>query len=1055
MLIGSNSKYLLKQTRAKAKMYEYNVPNELHIAVEDNLDELLLIAIAAIGNISAQVLHENNPYRIIPTDKKEELKFASHYFDAFLQSKLPPNYPEYYLILGAVAYYLCDFNGSSKVMADMIDATTINLNCNGIEKFLTLLLQDKLDSNKLSSTNCESPYIDYLLQVMKAYEACFRHHKTPKLDFILNFRTLIYSQGSPRELLLTDSLLAILLIKIERSATNLLPAYSGLAREYWDGMLNNPKSIHELWPAQIRLGEAGVFSGKSAIIQMPTSSGKTTSMSIAIRSSFLSGRASMAIVVAPFRSLCREISADISNDFSDDPHVHINEFSDIPEMDDLRALLSLNGVDSKNILVLTPEKLLYLLRQDNELIEDVGLVIFDEAHMFDDASRGAQYELLISSIILYLKPGTQKLLISAVIPNASQINEWFSSGEGAVIADNSIRATEKSVAIADWQMFQSEQYGYLYFVNPENPNDLEFFVPRIIDIKPLKQLKRNEKERFFPAVNFQTSKVEHNDIAIYLALKLNHNGGVAIFCGRKDTVDGVLKRILEINARGIDISAFCKQVTCCEHQKIARLIKENYGQDNVYYKAALKGVFAHHRGISNGIRIATEYAMKRNLIKCIVCTSTLAQGVNLPIRYLIISGIYQAQERIKVRDFHNLIGRAGRAGLYTEGTILLSETFVYSRRNMPRDNWRWREYLKMLNSSNSESCLSQLLLLVRPERFEISYNNYVEYDFYNLALFRYQHADEYENTVRNLCLNYSESYPSKSFIFENTIYKLNQSLDAIESYLLSFLTTENDTQDISTLVSGTFGYFLSNEEEKQRMINLFLTIKKYLTEKITNSNKRAVFSRTLLGIDQLVEIEQWVTNNSMALINCETTTEILQILMPQLIKYSNNKTVKAVVTTDELSRVASLWISGISYNQILEYAIENDIKIIRRKKKASVQLEDIIDICDEGFGYAATLIINAISDLLQFQNSESEDACKLMSELSRQMRYGLPTRKSIVIYESGFSDRVISLRLSEKLRGFRISTKKQFKEIAHEQKEVLMDMLSDYPQIFSDRMSEL
>lgn len=177
--------------------------------------------------------------------------------------------------------------------------------------------------------------------------------------------------------------------------------------------------------------------------------------------------------------------------------------------------------------------------------------------------------------------------------------------------------------------------------------------------------------------------------------------------------------------------------------------------------------------------------------------------------------------------------------------------------------------------------------------------------------------------------------------------------------------------------------------------------------------------------------------------------------MPQLIKYSNNKSVKAIVATDELSRVASLWISGISYNQILEYAIENDMKIIRRKKKASVQLEDIIDICDEGFGYAATLIINAISDLLQFQNSESEDTCKLMSELSRQMRYGLPSRKSIIIYESGFSDRAISLRLSEKLKGFRIATKKQFKEIAHEQKEVLMDILSDYPQIFSDRMSEL
>ena len=93
MLIGKNSKYLLKQTRSKAKMYEYSVPDELHIAVDNNANELLLIAIAAIGNISAQVLHENNPYRTIPVDKKEELEFASHYFDAFLQSKLDLNHP--------------------------------------------------------------------------------------------------------------------------------------------------------------------------------------------------------------------------------------------------------------------------------------------------------------------------------------------------------------------------------------------------------------------------------------------------------------------------------------------------------------------------------------------------------------------------------------------------------------------------------------------------------------------------------------------------------------------------------------------------------------------------------------------------------------------------------------------------------------------------------------------------------------------------------------------------------------------------------------------------
>lgn len=125
---------------------------------------------------------------------------------------------------------------------------------------------------------------------------------------------------------MTDALLAILLIKIERSALKLLPEYSGLPRRDWEGMLQNKKNIHELWPAQIRLGEAGVFSGKSAIIQMPTSSGKTTSMSIAIRAAFLGERTHLAVVVAPFRRYA-EISNDIANDFIDNPNVHINVLS--------------------------------------------------------------------------------------------------------------------------------------------------------------------------------------------------------------------------------------------------------------------------------------------------------------------------------------------------------------------------------------------------------------------------------------------------------------------------------------------------------------------------------------------------------------------------------------------------------------------------------------------------------------------------------------------------------------------------------------------------------
>lgn len=1054
MLIGSNSKYLLKQTRSKAKMYEYNVPSKLHIAVEDNANELLLIAIAAIGNISAQVLNENNPYRIIPTDKKTELEFASHYFDAFMQSKLDPRYPQYYLLLGAIAYYLCDYAGSAKVMANMITIQELDLGCSGIEKVLAILLQDKVNDDSLTELDSKTPYSRYLAQIIKAYNLWFHQHKTAELGFFKEFRSLIYSQGSPRELLLTDALLAILLIKIERSALNLLPIYSGLPTNVWEGMLQNKKNLHELWPAQIRLGEAGIFSGKSAIIQIPTSSGKTTSMSITIQAAFLSGRTSTAVVVAPFRSLCREISVDITNDFLGDPKVHVNALSDVLEMDELLELLESFGEESKNILVLTPEKLLYLLRQDIELIIGTGLIIFDEAHMFDDVSRGAQYELLITTIIMYLGEDAQRLLLSAVIPNATQINNWFTSGEGAVIADNSIRATEKSIAIADWEISRKEQYGYLYFLDSENHNDLEFYVPRIIDIQSLNKLKKNEKPRFFPSVNFQTAKVEYNDIAIYLALKLNHNGGVAVFCGRKDTADGVLRRITEIKDRGIDISSFREHVADDEHKKIARLIKENYGQDNIYFEAALMGVFTHHRGISNGIRIATEYAMKGNLIRCIVCTSTLAQGVNLPIRYLIISSLYQAQEKIKVRDFHNLIGRAGRAGIYTEGTILLSETFVYSKRSISKDKWRWRGYLEMLDSSNSESCFSQLLLLVHPESFEVSYDTTVTYDFYKLALVRYNHAGRYEKAVATLVEQFEEKYPSKLFSFKSAIDRVNRSLDAIESYLLSFLTEDNE-QDLDLLVSSTFGYSLANEEEKERMRTLFSTIRDYLLDTVNTTDKRAVFSHTLLGIKQLLELEKWVNENSGELINCETISEILHMIIPKIVEYSDNKCLKAVVTKSEILDIANMWINGMSYKQILDYTIEKNVKIIRRKKEAEIQLGEIIDICDDGFGYSSTLIINAISELLRANYEECQDSCKLIAELSKRMRYGLPTKKSIIIYESGFADRVVSLKLTAELPGISIKTKRQFQRVSKKRKDRLLEVLTGFPRIFYDTMSEM
>ena len=94
-----------------------------------------------------------------------------------------------------------------------------------------------------------------------------------------------------------------------------LPKYSGLSKREWINTLKKKNFIKEFWPAQHLLGKADILKGESAIVQMPTSAGKTKSTELIIRSAFLSGRATLAVIVAPFRALCNEIKNTLADAF--------------------------------------------------------------------------------------------------------------------------------------------------------------------------------------------------------------------------------------------------------------------------------------------------------------------------------------------------------------------------------------------------------------------------------------------------------------------------------------------------------------------------------------------------------------------------------------------------------------------------------------------------------------------------------------------------------------------------------------------------------------------
>lgn len=1034
MLIGKTSEYLLKKTRAKAKMFEYNVPSDLHIPVEKNVEDLMLITIGLLGDISAAIIDEDDEHI---NELKIQISFVSRYFDSYYNSHMHMNEDKYLLLMASVAYYFGEYNGSSLVLANQLDIKALDLETDGIEKLILWLLKNQYKDDFVT----ENQICNDIISKIRNYFL-----KGIEIDGqeLTKFRERIYKFGSPRELLFMDIVIAIVIKKVKNSSFELLPKYTSVEREVWKSIVLNSNFIKELWPSQRILGENGIYKGKSGVIQLPTSAGKTKAISLIIRSSFLTGKTDMATIVAPYRALCREISLDMSKDFSDDENVVVNEISDVMEFSEEFLELLINDVpNKKSIIVVTPEKLIYLLRQDPEIIKSIGVLIFDEGHLFDDPTRGTVYELLISTIISYVQQDIQKVLISAVIPNADQINDWLNGKDGVIVSNNNIQASERSTAFFDWYLFKNQPYGYLYFVESKNSIEEEFYVPRVITITKLNRLPREKKDRYFPEVTFSKRKTNSGDISIYLALKLCHNGGVAIFCGTKVSVVNIMDRFLKIGLRGYNITSIKEVSNVDELERLKTLIGENYGITNSYYLCADKGIFAHHANIANGIKISVEYAMKTQLIKLVICTSTLAQGVNLPIKYLLISSAFQAGEEIKVRDFHNLIGRTGRAGFYTEGSIILTEDFVYNDRN----SWKKKKYGKLLNADNSEDCVSDLLGAIKSINIE---QGFLDPEYIIDAY--YEGKDQFDVYINSLNEEIEKMWDinrvdrAKSDL-KKSIYNITCILKSLESFILS-ITSENSVvsnDDLIQIVKTTLAYYLASDEEKSKLISLFLKVNNNISKMVQSKEKRIVLGKTLLGINESVQMDKWVLDHQTELEKTSEIKQFLKLIFPIITELNSYKKLKKYENVSDLIGVMLLWIKGCTFIEILQYMHDENIRIYKIRSYKEVTIDDVVDLCETCFGYQCSLLISALEEIIK-NSLNFPEAVSILNQLARKMKYGLSSETEIFLYEMGFADRVVVQKISKII--LQATNKLKLKDSLKRHYEEVNKLLDCYPAYF-------
>ncbi|AKZ61708.1 hypothetical protein F506_02605 [Herbaspirillum hiltneri N3] len=1032
-----NSRRYFGITRSKGKMYELGLPEESHIAVPDGVEPAALFPLA-IGTLMDAAAALNDAVDVesgLGQDLRDEIGFAASFFDAYLDSRFDTNVSREVTLLASASYFLGQRPGSSLVLSRRLLAEGVN----AVEHLTMWVLQ----ADWRRPPNLAEHWLTELL-----YELSFRlmgHFNdgaSPELvlELLNKIRRLTYASGTSREVLLAEVTAAVIKLRMAGSAWTLLPDFSGLDSSAWAEAIRRPGFPKELWPSQKLLGRAELFAGKSGLVQMPTSAGKTRSVEIILRSAFLSDRTRVAVLVAPFRALCHEIATSLRHAFKGED-VKVNELSDALQLDFSEQLAELFGQaapTTRHLMVLTPEKFLYVLRQEPSLVAHIGLVVYDEGHQFDTGPRGITYELLLTEIKGLLQESAQTVLISAVIRNAQAVGTWLIGNEPNVVDGSGLLSTARSVAFATW----SERLGQLLFFESDNYMHPDYFVPRSIEAEELESRPRERTKRVFPQKGTDAWK----DVSLYLGIRLAPSGAVAVFCGRKDTASGLAERAVEIYERGFKLPAPALASDASETQRLTHLATQNFGPDSMVAKAAALGVFVHHGTTPQGLRLSIEHAMQSELIKLVICTSTLAQGVNLPIRYLIVSGVNQGAERIKTRDFQNLIGRAGRAGMHTEGLVLFADPKVIDNKG---ERWRLEAAVGLLKAENSEETSSSLLNLLAPIEAPDG-NNVLPISTENMLQAYFKRGNELQAWAAEI----AEANKQLGFNYRSLIKEISsrqRQLSALESYLMANRGVDSFEimlSKVRDLAASTLAYSLADAAARESLMRLFELSATYIEELVPDTAEQATYAKTLLSAFDGRKVEAWVQEHEATLRALQTSDAWLEAVWPLLNSLVDDTLLTGMEPAGISIQLAREWMRGASYRELITLA--QDVKASKpwgESKRRKLNEADVLQYLEGCLGFDCPLVAAAIGQFLfGIAGLDSQEAGPL-NEFQKSLAYGLPNKLAVSAYEAGMADRCIAQNIALELfldgyDGF------SFRAALPEYRDLVAAVLEDYPSYF-------
>lgn len=446
-------------------------------------------------------------------------------------------------------------------------------------------------------------------------------------------------------------------------------------------------TITELYPPQVDAIERGLLDGKNMVIATPTASGKTLLAEFAMLKSICQGGKCLYIV--PLKALASEKF----DDFSKFSRLGVKVGISTGDYDVKDERLGYN-----DMIIATSEKADSLLRNRVGWMEELTVVVADEVHLLDSADRGPTLEVTLTKL-RGVNPRAQVLALSATVTNADEMAGWLNA----------------EMILSNWRPISLHEGVYL----PETGN-IEFVHKNNGSIELVKK-------------EIYAGKL---DPPVALALDALEEGGQClIFVNTRRSAEGLAKKIA---------ATFKSKYKQTLDDLAAQIQDETSMAEKLSY-CVKYGVAFHHAGLSSNHRKTLEASFRAGVIKVIVCTPTLAAGLNLPARRVVVRDYKRydtnyGMVNIPVLEYKQMAGRAGRPGLDPYGEAVLIAKSLWEHEGLI-ENYILNDTEDVISKLGTESALRTHVLSTIASGFAPTRQRLEE--FFDATFFGYQRRNEH------------------------------------------------------------------------------------------------------------------------------------------------------------------------------------------------------------------------------------------------------------------------------------------------------------------------